>query len=625
MNFFAEQDRARRASRRGVLWFALGVLVIFLAVDLLVALIAGWTLHRPLLPGPVHLTVFLVVLGTVLVGVIRRRAELGGGGDAVAQMVGGRRLDVGTGDLLERRLLNVVEEMAIASGISIPRVYLLDHEEGINAFAAGYSPNEAVVAVTRGTLQQLSREQLQGVIGHEFSHILNGDMALNIRLLSWISGLLGLFVVGRFALRVAVEADDLRASAPLFLLGLGLCALGFIGMLYGQVMQAAVSRQREYLADASAVQFTRNADGIGGALRRIAGYRPQTLLDHPNGETLSYLCFGASVRKALSGLFATHPPLGERIARIYGRKMPAILEAPPLEQVAAADPWAGQAAGFAAPAAAPVNASRPWLAAVGSVAPEQVTAARSFLDGLDPRLAAAVRDPQSAQDLAACCLMLVEPAQRQRQLALLKTELPEIRWTGLEALRAALAGLPESRRLEILELTLPALALLDDFQLQLFLGRMRRLALVDEELCLHELVLLKLLEYRLGYRYTQLRNKTPLALAKLAEPSALLLSALAHGSGDRVGDAFLQGVPWLEGRCRKLAPEPLSELNSARIEAALDQLLRLAAVHKPLLLNAAMEVVSFDGRCSDYEVLLLRGLCAALDVPVPALPVAGSE
>ena len=622
MNFFAEQDRARRASRRGVLWFGLGVLVIFVAVDVLVAVIAGWTLHRPLLPPLAHGAIFAVVLTTVLVGVIRRKVELGGGGDAVAQMVGGRRIDVATGDLLERRLLNVVEEMAIASGISIPRVYLLDNEEGINAFAAGYSPNEAVVAVTRGTLQQLNREQLQGVIGHEFSHILNGDMALNIRLLSWISGLLGLFILGRFALRVAVEADDLRASAPLFLLGLGLCLLGFVGMLYGQVMQAAVSRQREFLADASAVQFTRNLEGIGGALRRIAGYRPQTLLFHPNGETLSYLCFGASVRKSLSGLFATHPPLEDRIAKIYGRRMPAILEAPSAEQPAAPEPWAGQAMGFApaTPTSAPAETAHPWLAAVGTVGPDQVEAARGFLDGLDPSLAAAIRDPQTAQDLAACCLMLVEPAQRQRQLNLLKADLPEARWQSLEALRGAVAALPDSRRLEVLELALPALAVLDDFQLQLFLGRMRRLALVDEELCLQELVLLKLLEYRLSYRYTQLRNKPPLALAlaKLAESSALLLSALAHGSGDRAADAFLKGVPWLEGRCRNLAPEPLSGLDTGRIEAALDQLLRLAPLDKPLLLNGAVAVVTYDGCCSDYELLLLRGLCAALDVPVPA-------
>ncbi|NJD07138.1 MAG: hypothetical protein FIA97_11680 [Methylococcaceae bacterium] len=272
----------------------------------------------------------------------------------------------------------------------------------------------------------------------------------------------------------------------------------------------------------------------------------------------------------------------------------------------------------AAPAVPPAEAARPWLASVGTVAPEQVEAARRFIDGLDPRLAAALRDPQSAQDLAACCLMLVEPAQRQRQLAQLKGEVPAQRWEALEATRAALGELPDSRRLEILELTLPALAMLDDYQLQLFLGRMRRLALVDEELCLHELVLLKLLEYRLNYRYTQLRNQSPLTLAKLAEPSALLLSALAHGSGERAADAFLKGIPWLEGRCRNLAPEPLSGLDTSRIEVALDQLLRLAPVDKPLLLNGAMAVVTYDGRCSDYERLLLRGLCAALDVPVPA-------
>ena len=617
MNFFAEQDRARRASRRGVLWFSLGVITIFVAVDLLVAVITGWTIHKPLLPPLAHLGIFAVVLLTVLVATIRRRMELGSGGDAVAKMVGGRRVEIDTRDLLEKRLLNVVEEMAIASGISVPRVYILDREEGINAFAAGYSPNEAVVAVTRGTLTQLTRDQLQGVIGHEFSHILHGDMGLNIRLLSWISGLLGLFILGRFALRIGMEADDFRAAVPLFALGLGLCALGFIGMLYGQVMQAAVSRQREYLADASSVQFTRNPEGIGGALRRIAGYHTRSLLFHPNGETLSYMCIGATLRKAESGLFATHPPVEARIARIYGRRMPAILAAPPEEGAAPAAP--AEAMGFAAaqtPQAPSAPAASP-LAAAGWLAPEQVQAAHRFLAGLEPALGQAIHDPQTAQDVVAACLMLVEPAQRQRQLAFLKEELPTLRFAALETLIAAIGKLPEARRMEMVELALPALTGLDDFQQRLFLKRMRRLALADDFLCLQEFLLLKVVEYRLGCRFTAVRNMSAKPLRKLNDAVALLLSALAHASGEKAADAFLSGIPHLQGNCRNLAPEPLSALTLERMDQALEQLLQLQPLDKPLVLDAAVAIITYDGKTTGHELLLLRALCAGLDVPLP--------
>jgi hypothetical protein len=513
--------------------------------------------------------------------------------------------------------------MAIAAGISVPRVYVLDKEEGINAFAAGYSPNEAVVAVTRGTLTQLTRDQLQGVIGHEFSHILHGDMGLNIRLLSWISGLLGLFVLGRFALRIAVEADDIRATVPLFALGLGLCALGFIGMLYGQVMQAAVSRQREYLADASAVQFTRNPEGIGGALRRIAGYRPQTQLHHPNGETLSYMCFGAAVRKAMSGLFATHPPIETRIAKIYGRRMPAILETPTEEGTAPSIP--AEVRGFApGKATQPAPASSP-LAAAGWLAPEQVQAAHRFLAGLEPALTQAIHDPQGAQDVVAASLMLVEPAQRQRQLAFLKEELPSLRFATLEALIAAIGKLPEARRMELVELALPALTGLDDFQQRLFLRRMRRLALLDDFLCMQEFLLLKVVEYRLGCRFTAVQNMAGKPLRKLGDAVALLLSALAHASGERTADAYMSGIPHLQGNCRNLAPEPLSTLTLERMDQALEQLLPLQPLDKPLVLDAAVAIITYDGKTTSHELLLLRALCASLDVPLPITASLGGE
>lgn len=617
MNFFAEQDRARRASRWGLVWFTAGVLGIFVAVDVLVMVIFGRS-ARSGLPWGVHAAVLALVAVTVLVGWVRRKLELAAGGDAVARMVGGRRLEAGATDLLERRLVNVVEEMAIASGISVPKVYILDQEPGINAFAAGYSPNEAVVAVTRGALEQLNRDQLQGVIGHEFSHILNGDMALNIRLLSWISGLLGLFVLGRFALRIASHADDARAALPLVALGAGLSALGWVGMMFVRIMQAAISRQREFLADASAVQFTRNPDGIGGALRRIAGHGAGTPLEHPNGANLSYLCFGASIRQAAAGLLATHPPLEARIAKIFGRPMAPLTStpAPPLAEaaaVASGPGWHGEVAGLAPAAGIPVAASP----APASPAPERVVRARRFLDALGPQLADAIHDPLAAQEVAAACLMWAEPAGRAEQLKLLQGELPAPRFAALADLLSAVASLPNHRRLELIELVVPALSQLDGFQRELFVNRMRRLALVDQVLNMGEALLLAVLEFRLSYRYTASRSKPPQSLSRLAEPVRRLLWALAQASGDQAGDAWQAARLALGDALVGAQPPVAGPADGVQLREALEQLLPLKPLDKPRLLAAADAIILTDGRRSDDEALLLRALRAALDVPVP--------
>ncbi len=222
-------------------------------------------------------------------------------------MLDGRLINSNATEADERKLLNVVEEMAIASGIPVPQVYLLEDEAGINAFAAGHSTGDAAIGVTRGGMKMLSRDQLQGVIGHEFSHILNGDMRLNLRLMGLIFGILCLTVVGRVLLRTRGTKN------PLPLLGLALIVIGGIGVLFGRLIQAAVSRQREFLADAASVQFTRNPDGLAGALKKIGGLSSGSKLESPHAQEASHLFFANGLRSSVSGLMATHPPLEERI------------------------------------------------------------------------------------------------------------------------------------------------------------------------------------------------------------------------------------------------------------------------------------------------------------------------
>ncbi|HSQ09172.1 MAG TPA: M48 family metallopeptidase, partial [Burkholderiaceae bacterium] len=340
MNFFEHQELARRNSQRLIVLFVLAVVAIVIAVNLAATFVyhvfvlpAGARWMSSQLPNGFYFTNTVVVLGLILGGTWLEMNRLKAGGSAVAQMIGAREVDTSTRDLLDRRLVNVVEEMAIASGVAMPRVFVMDNENAINAFAAGHSVNDAIVAVTRGTLTRLSRDELQGVIAHEFSHILNGDMKLNLRLIGVLYGLLIVALAGRFLLEIGGRSrgggrNSGSAIAVLFAAGLALWILGYIGVFFGRLIKAGVSRQREFLADASAVQFTRNPDGIGGALRKIAGLTEQTGLgtriDHPQAESLSHLFLGAARPSFARGLFATHPPLDDRVQRIFGRALPAL-------------------------------------------------------------------------------------------------------------------------------------------------------------------------------------------------------------------------------------------------------------------------------------------------------------
>ena len=330
-DFFENQDAAERNTSRLVWLFALAVIAIALTLYALAVVVTGVQGQDPR-TGALQVALLwwnpellsLVALGVLIVvggGSLYKISQLRAGGKVIAEQLGGRLLHPDTTDRHERILLNVVEEMAIASGTPTPPVYLLPDEQGINAFAAGFSPNDAVVGVTRGAVLALSRDELQGVIAHEFSHILNGDMRLNIRLMGVLHGILIIGIIGYFLLRSAMFSSLGRRSRDnngmIFLgLGIGLIVIGSLGTFFGNWIKASVSRQREYLADASAVQFTRNPLGIAGALKRIGGFAEGSKLASPNAPEASHLFFGQALRGGLSSIFATHPPLGERIKRL---------------------------------------------------------------------------------------------------------------------------------------------------------------------------------------------------------------------------------------------------------------------------------------------------------------------
>ena len=314
MDFFERQDKARRNTKLLVFYFTVAVLLLIVAVYVAVALIftgvelknsSGDTTFNWAQPE----LFFGTALGTLAVislGSVFKTMALSRGGRAVAELLDGRLVNPNSTDIHERKLLNVVEEMAIASGVPVPQVYVMDDEAGINAFAAGHSASDAAISVTRGCMTMLTRDELQGVIAHEFSHLLNGDMRLNLRLMGLIFGILCLTVIGRILVQTRGKKN------PLPLLGLALIIIGWIGVLFGRLIQAAVSRQREFLADAAAVQFTRNPGGLAGALKKIGGLGAGSQLQAAHAEEASHFFFANGLKSSFFG-FATHPPLEERI------------------------------------------------------------------------------------------------------------------------------------------------------------------------------------------------------------------------------------------------------------------------------------------------------------------------
>ena len=625
--------------------FAIAVVVIVIAVNVAATALylgflmpTGFARTTAALPTGFYFVNSIIVLGLIGGGTSYKMSSLRAGGSAVANLVDAREVDTTTSDLLDRRLLNVVEEMAIASGVAVPRVYVMDNETAINAFAAGHSINDAVIAVTRGTLTRLSRDELQGVIAHEFSHVLNGDMRLNLRLIGVLHGLLIVALAGRLLLELGGRSRGSSSSrggnavAVLFFAGIALWILGYIGVFFGRLIKAAVSRQREFLADASAVQFTRNPDGIGGALRKIGGLGEATGLgtriDHPQAETLSHLFLGAARPSFVSGLFATHPSVEDRVQRIYGRKQ-AFLPAPENAVALAmsgSEPVPGPdrsrspspVAGLVAAAAAGALAPGDIASAVGTVAPPVQhdftieDAQRTSADALRH----AASDALHAQLIAFALLIEKDSALRTQQGQLIAdaygAEAAQIsnRYHGL------IQTLPPGARQPLLDVAMPALRKLPEQARQRVLKTSHLLIAADGRVSVREFLLFTILQRRLGpdagravpVRYREVRER--------AHDAALVLSLVAAvrlpGRGEH---AFNAGALLLPGSELRFTAADAIKLDE--VSAALDHLNQLAPLAKPQLIKAATATAFVDSETNWRAASTLRMICAALDAPLP--------
>ena len=650
MNFFEHQEAARRRTSLLVGYYALAVLAIIVALYIVSAFVFGQVPGKRDPEAPALMwdpELFLAVAagagGLILIGTFYKIASLRGGGASVATMLGGRRVPPNTTDPRERRLLNVVEEMAVASGTPIPPVYVLDDEPAINAFAAGFTPADAVVAVTRGTLEKLTRDELQGVIAHEFSHIFNGDMRLNLRLMGVLNGILVLSLVGYWMFRITARSSGGGSSrkgkgnplAAVVILGLAMWIIGYIGVVFARLIKSAVSRQREYLADASAVQFTRNPLGIGGALKKIGAYSAGSRLDSPRAEEASHLFFANGIRQSFLGLMATHPPLKERIRRIDPQFDGDFADA--VRGSARDDATSAAFAAEAPPPAPPSRATPPppplpqtqrvparpeaVVARVGTLQPEHLAFASQLLASVPATLREACRDVEQAQAVVFALLLSPRPEIRTRQLAAVTGT--GLAHTTVESLAQQAAGLGPQARLPLADLALTALSTLPPDRYPGFRKAVFALAAADDEVSLFEYALMRIMVRRLDPVFGQALRPVIryTSLEPLTTECGLLLSALAWFGNDqpeRAQQAFDHGASQLElGHPPALLPKARADLQA--LDSALDRLAETAPPLKQRLLAAAVACVGADGQVTVDESEAIRAVADSLGCPLPPM------
>jgi Zn-dependent protease with chaperone function len=646
-DFFQQQDAARRRTFLLVVYFILAILGLIALVYVLLLVLGLYGAGGPVSwwqPG-------LLLLAAAGVGIVVggasafKVAQLASGGQAVALLMGGVEVPGTTTDARQKRLLHVVEEMAIASGVPVPRVYILD-EPGINAFAAGYAPGDAVVAVSQGCLNYLTRDELQGVVAHEFSHILNGDMRLNIRLIGLIFGIMALSIIGRIIMQSAgrgSSSSNRRDSrGAVVLLGLGLFVLGLVGAFFGRLIQAAVSRQREYLADASAVQFTRNPDGIGGALKKIGGLKEGSRINNPRAAEVGHMFIAdAFIGRGLAGLLATHPPLDDRIRRLdstftgeYPEVRPVGVDREEIEgpRPGRVPPTAGLPTlpGLPQVPLPVLGIADEAAARVGHVDPEEIRYAQALHAGIPDALRVAAQEPFSARAL--CYALLLDPRADLRDLQLARLKAGAAPPDFAETLRLAtpVQALPDVLRLPLLDLAMPALRQMSPRQHRVFRDQIEALMSTDQRLSLFEYTLRCVLHRHLDAQFLPQRQTVPVQRSpqKLADTVAQVLSLLAWAGQpepEQAAQAFDAGMRGYLGGDHTHRLPPREECSLAEFDAALQTLNQSVPAIKRRVVIACAACILADQQVTVREAELLRAICDTLDCPLPPLVVGEAE
>ena len=653
MDFFEHQEQARRQTRYLIFMFILAVIAIVTAVDLVVLTLfvnLNSQTHRLIMPSlrligensGLIIVTSLCTLAFIAMASLFRITLLGGGGGKVARSLGGTPVSADTQDPLRRRLLNVVEEMAIASGVPMPEVYVLEEEQGLNAFAAGFTSGDAAIAVTRGSLETFDRAELQGVIAHEFSHVLNGDMRLNMRLLGLLFGIQVISIIGytilrnlRFA-RIRSSRSNNKDGAgiisAIFAFGAALAVIGYIGLFFARLIKAGVSRQREYLADASAVQFTRQTTGIAGALKKI-GFAASSLIQDSHGEEVSHMLF-ANGLSSLSNLYATHPPIEARIRALEPGFDPAAYQLELKQQAAEREAQAERTQ--AKPATHTTSAHWNRLMeslliltpgavsdSIGNPRDRHIQHAAGLRRLIPPQVYQAAQSNTGALQLTLSLLLDRDEEIRERQLNLLATSLDSEAVASIAQLYNEVQLLGPQFQLPLMDLTFPVLKQRPRQQIDEMLQRIEALIGADNRVDSFEYLLSRtLLTYLQDAEHPQrATTRHGVKLVNSLEALQTLFSVVArlgHKAGDDAArDAYQAGMlALLPNSIEWPAFDPPAQWVKP-MDAALRRLDGLPAVAKGELAKALTATISHDARVTISEAEMLRAVCAILHCPIP--------
>ena len=631
MNFFQAQDNARRKTSMLAVLFGAAVLTLLLLTNLFVAIAFGWagmqtgmTFSQTIAQVPIDSWIWISfgVLGVIGVASLYKYLSISGGGRTIAEALGGSLIHQNVQDPQQRRLLNVVEEMALAAGMPVPPVYLIP-EPGINAFAAGFSAEDAVIGINQGTIDQLSRAELQGVVAHEFSHILHGDTHINLRLIAILHGILFVGMIGYGLLRAGGYSR--RNGLPIVVAGIGLLIIGYGGTFFGNLIKAAVSRQREYLADASAVQFTRDPSGIADALKKIGGFSMSSYMANPAAQQASHMFFGAAAQKFSASLLATHPPLDKRILAIepgwdgkYMHKVAADEASRPQQRTAASNITS-------TPGISQLNSSDSTTAQdivdqVGTLGAAGLAAARNMINNNPDELNHAAHDPFEARALIYAMLINSDMDEiSQKQMALIAERAETGVAPHVTRLLPAVRTSPSDQLLMLLEMSIPALKELSYAQYKTFSANIVALITADKRIDLFEWVIHSVLSKDLRGHFEGPKSAHGRIgnISKLADEASKLLSILAshsHSDTDQQLKAYAAGVAEL-GISRPFSKQDTFDYQ--RLDVALAQLRQLKPLVKPALLKACVKTVLQDSHVNAAEGALLHGIAATLDCPLP--------
>ncbi|HEB93347.1 MAG TPA: hypothetical protein ENI94_07745 [Gammaproteobacteria bacterium] len=646
MNFFQAQSKARRSTLVLVVLFVCAIFAIVAITNLLLMSVivfnatgqffSSWADVEYYFDWRMFWTTGLVVAAVIAGGTLFKFIQLSAGGRVVAESLGGKIIAQDSDDPDRRKVLNVVEEMAIASGVAVPPVYLLQGG-GINAFAAGHSSNDAVIGITHGAMRHLTRDELQGVIAHEFSHIFNGDMRLNLRLIGVLHGVLLIGMIGYYLLRGMQHVrhrgrDTGGAILAILVLAFGLMAVGFVGTTIGQLIKAMVSRQREYLADASAVRYTRNRNGIGGALKKIGGLSSGGLLGSPAAAEYSHAYFAEGASSFFTALLSTHPPLEKRIRKIDpgwdGRFIRPVPEPPGFSPETAP---AGKTQQQKLDATASVVEAMLAIELMGRPQEAHIEHAHTLIDQLPEVLRTEAKNPLGAQGIILAMLADRDPAIREVQWATKDDAGNPVVLAKALSLVGSIAGLPKALRLPLVDMAMPSLRVLSLPQYKVFRALLTGFIKADKRIALSEWILEQLVLHQLDIVYgLRKRDKERYSyLGAVKVPAELLLSMLAHAEHHSESDAqkaFTAGIQSIGATA--LDFQSRSKMTPSTLTIALDELAKMKPLVKERFLKACLACVSKDGRVTIAGIEILRAIAAGLDCPLsPVLPAkdAGTE